>query len=63
MRRVRLRTIAGTIAGVLDDGTPFSLDFTRQFIGDDAAQVFLVPEPTGLSLAILALISLVRRKR
>lgn len=62
-----LRTVSGTIAGVLADGSDFSISFNREFVPVPGAQVFLqaVPEPNGqllLVMASLALLAVRRRK-
>ena len=50
-----LLAIGGTLAGVLADGTPFSMAFSRQFSPPgQAAHVFLVPEPGTIVFMLLA---------
>jgi hypothetical protein len=64
-----LRPIAGDVAGLLLDGSPFSLTYSRQFGnigGTGQARLFLIPEPTSATAALLAalgLIALVRRPK
>ena len=50
-----VRLVAGDVEGVLADGTPFSLSFTRAFAPAPAAQLFLtaVPEPSSALLMLL----------
>jgi hypothetical protein len=53
-----LFAIGGTLAGVLADGTSFSMTFSRQFSPpDQAAHIFLVPELSTAVLGFLALAS------
>jgi hypothetical protein len=48
--------VAGEIAGVLSDGTPFTATFRRQFFPvADAGQVVLAPEPASLAMLLLAI--------
>jgi hypothetical protein len=62
-----LRTIGGELAGILADGSSFSLTFSRQFNPAPGARVFLVqvPEPGSILLAISAVAGLctLRRRR
>lgn len=53
-----LRTVAGILSGVLADGSPFSLNFSRQFAPvANQGRIFLasVPEPTSVVTTVLAL--------
>ncbi|QDS96933.1 hypothetical protein HG15A2_01920 [Adhaeretor mobilis] len=61
----KLGTIAGDLAGVLADGSAFSLSFSRSFIPPTASQVFLVqvPEPSTTVLLSCLLMGLAMKKR
>jgi hypothetical protein len=49
-----LRTIGGDLAGILRDGAPFSMTYSRQFFPLPGARVFLVqvPEPATVTLML-----------
>jgi hypothetical protein len=54
-----LRTIGGELAGILADGSPFSLTYSRQFNPAPGARVFLVqvPEPSTLAFLMSAIVT------
>jgi hypothetical protein len=56
-----LRGVSGTLAGVLRDGSPFSLSFSRQISPLPGARVFLVqvPEPATASIGLLVATALI----
>jgi hypothetical protein len=60
-----LRTIGPSLAGVLADGTPFSMSYSRQFNPLPGARVFLVqvPEPGTAFLSFIGLMGLLVRWR
>lgn len=62
-----LGLVAGEITGVLKDGSPFTLQFTRSFLPLDAASTIrVIPEPSSsmlLALPLMFSLALIRRRR